>query len=303
MNRNIDNQSLSRPDFLEIVKNTKLISIDIILRNPHGEILMGKRINSPAKHKWFVPGGRIRKRELIKESLSRIIEDELELDLSGYQGILTGSYDHIYLSDNFADVPGIDTEYVVIGYYVDIDFGSVSLESLPKNQHSDWAWIKEGEGDLNIHENSYAYFKLARHILCDDRVYENLNRRRDSFNQLLWSAPSISLVAQSFLFSVILNNDTGTVARIISAVLAASISVVSIQLLAKHRFNEREIAIELDKIEQHSNRYRANRILAPKTWLEKQSSYWWWTVMLWLFGITAIAIIFIMLISPETISR
>ena len=57
---------------LKIIDATPLISIDLIILNSNDEILLGKRNNRPAKGYWFVPGGRIRKNETLKQALSRI---------------------------------------------------------------------------------------------------------------------------------------------------------------------------------------------------------------------------------------
>ncbi|HGU2589280.1 TPA: NUDIX domain-containing protein, partial [Escherichia coli] len=52
---------LHSQDFATIVRSTPLISIDLIVENEFGEILLGKRINRPAQGYWFVPGGRVLK--------------------------------------------------------------------------------------------------------------------------------------------------------------------------------------------------------------------------------------------------
>jgi colanic acid biosynthesis protein WcaH len=49
--------------FKTIIKNAPLISIDQIVSNQVGQILLGKRNNRPAQGYWFVPRGRIRKGE------------------------------------------------------------------------------------------------------------------------------------------------------------------------------------------------------------------------------------------------
>lgn len=56
---------LSDEDFLNIIDKTPLIAIDLIIKNPDGDVLLGKKLNEPAKDKWFVPGGRILKNESI----------------------------------------------------------------------------------------------------------------------------------------------------------------------------------------------------------------------------------------------
>jgi colanic acid biosynthesis protein WcaH len=44
-------------DFKKIVESTPLISIDLVVRNDQGSVLLGKRTNRPAQNFWFVPGG------------------------------------------------------------------------------------------------------------------------------------------------------------------------------------------------------------------------------------------------------
>ena len=81
---------------LEIIKATPLVSIDLVIRNPTGKVLLGKRINRPAKGYWFVPGGMIIKNETIGHALKRISKAEVGLDLSTEAPRLLGAYDHIY---------------------------------------------------------------------------------------------------------------------------------------------------------------------------------------------------------------
>ena len=67
---------LSKEDFISIVKNTPLVSIDLVIENKEGEILLGWRNNQPAKGYWFVPGGRIRKDENFRKAFNRILKTE-----------------------------------------------------------------------------------------------------------------------------------------------------------------------------------------------------------------------------------
>jgi hypothetical protein len=45
-----------------------LISIDLVIRNAHEEVLLGLRNNAPAQDSFFVPGGMIRMDELPHEA-------------------------------------------------------------------------------------------------------------------------------------------------------------------------------------------------------------------------------------------
>jgi len=165
---------LDKASFLEVVKNTPLISIDLIVSNPTGEVLLGHRVNKPAQHTWFVPGGKILKDEILGQAFQRIARDELELDLHitiapGGAPVLDqnnplvreikfkGVYEHLY-PDNFADAEGISTHYIVLAYRIEL---ALPLVNLPPDQHSDYKWwnVQELLKAENVHDNSKAYFR------------------------------------------------------------------------------------------------------------------------------------------------
>ena len=145
--------------FLKIIESTPLVSIDLIIENERGDILLGKRTNRPAQNYWFVPGGRIRKNETIAESIARISATELGIDLSINDVQLLGSYDHIY-EDNYLGEDGVNTHYVVLAYRLkqprDIE---ISVDSIRDDQHSEIRyWSKESllKAD-EVHPNTKAY--------------------------------------------------------------------------------------------------------------------------------------------------
>ncbi|ESH96950.1 GDP-mannose mannosyl hydrolase NudD [Salmonella enterica subsp. enterica serovar Agona str. 632182-2] len=72
---------LRQEDFAAVVRTTPLISLDFIVENGQGEILLGQRLNRPAQGYWFVPGGRV----CID---SRAVEALADLTLGfGYKGV------------------------------------------------------------------------------------------------------------------------------------------------------------------------------------------------------------------------
>lgn len=149
--------SLSHDEFRSIVKDTPLVSIDLIIENPEGDVLLGWRNNSPAKGFWFVPGGRIQKDEDFREAFKRITKAETGLEFLLEEAFFFGVYQHIYPNDNFTDDPSFGTHYVVIAYRIKLE---EKITSLPKEQHSDywWAAIDDILDDPNVHENTKNYF-------------------------------------------------------------------------------------------------------------------------------------------------
>ena len=59
---------LAHSDFLAVVAHAPLVSLDLVVRDPDGCVLVGLRTNRPAQGSWFVPGGRIYKNERVAEA-------------------------------------------------------------------------------------------------------------------------------------------------------------------------------------------------------------------------------------------
>ena len=147
---------LNDSDFLRIVDGTPLVSIDLILRNERGEILLGRRTNRPAQGLWFVPGGRIRKNERVAEALLRISQRELGVVIP--QAKLLGVFDHLY-PDNFLGAPNVSTHYVVLGMEASWPAGAAVQAD---DQHDEFKWWAAAEilASGEVHENTKAYFRL-----------------------------------------------------------------------------------------------------------------------------------------------
>jgi colanic acid biosynthesis protein WcaH len=64
-------------DFLNAIRLTPLVSIDLIVTDGNRRVLLGQRRNRPAQDSWFVPGGRVRKGETLDTAFTRVVRDEL----------------------------------------------------------------------------------------------------------------------------------------------------------------------------------------------------------------------------------
>jgi colanic acid biosynthesis protein WcaH len=147
--------SLSEAQFLNIVEVTPLVAIDLVIRSEFDRILLGRRTNRPAQGFWFVPGGRIRKNERIREALRRIAQAEVGVPLE--EAKLLGVYDHLY-EDNFYGRPGINTHYVVLAHGVTL---SEQTALHPDAQHEELRWwpLADLLASPHVHENTKVYFK------------------------------------------------------------------------------------------------------------------------------------------------
>lgn len=151
-----DAMRLSQSDFLRVVRDAPLVSIDLIVHDRAGAVLVGLRTNPPAKGFWFVPGGCIYKDERKTDAFARIARAELGLELAEREARFLGVFEHLY-PDNAGELPGFGTHYVVLGYEVRL---SESLTTLPDAQHSAYRWLTPDVlcADNQVHPNTKAYF-------------------------------------------------------------------------------------------------------------------------------------------------
>lgn len=147
---------LDDKEFFQVITNAPLVSIDLIVKDERGCVLLGLRKNKPAQGFWFVPGGRVFKDERIEQALERIGLEELGFPLDLSRVKFLGVFEHLY-EDNAFGKPGISTHYVVLGCEV---LQPVTLEQLPSGQHEDWRFwdVNELITNRDVHENTKAYF-------------------------------------------------------------------------------------------------------------------------------------------------
>lgn len=129
---------LAFPDFLQVVKNAPLVSIDLMVQNEAGKYLLGMRLNEPAKGSWFVPGGRIHKNETLDQAFRRITLAELGVSFERQVAPLHGVYEHFY-ETNAGEQIGFGTHYVVLAHRLQLRESDLKLPE--QEQHQVWRWM------------------------------------------------------------------------------------------------------------------------------------------------------------------
>jgi colanic acid biosynthesis protein WcaH len=155
--------SSRKPNFLNsaeldsIVRLAPLVAIDLIIRNGHGEVLLGLRNNEPAKGRYFVPGGMVLKNERLADAFARIVKNETDYAADFANARLLGVFEHFY-DNNRSGKAGYGTHYVVLGY--DLEWVA-DLAPKADEQHADLRWwpVPELMRSDRVHENTKAYFR------------------------------------------------------------------------------------------------------------------------------------------------
>lgn len=142
--------------FLQVIEATPLVAIDLIVRNPQSDVLLGQRLNRPAQGFWFVPGGRILKNERISDALQRIAETEIGWVPPPDATRLKGVFEHLY-DDNFQAAANIGTHYVVLAHEVTM---ATEARVTPDHQHAALRWwpMTRLMSSAHVHDNTKAYF-------------------------------------------------------------------------------------------------------------------------------------------------
>lgn len=143
-------------DFKTLVRIGPLVSIDLIVIDPAGCILVGRRENEPARGSWFVPGGSIKKSETLDAAFARLTTHELGVTHPRHAATFRGVYEHHY-ETNFSDEPqAFGTHYIVLAYELRL---TERLESLPDDQHGEYRWMTPAQvlTEPDVHKNTRAY--------------------------------------------------------------------------------------------------------------------------------------------------
>lgn len=146
---------LSKQRFSQVVESTPLVSIDLVIEDESGQVLLGERLNRPAQGFWFVPGGRILKDEKLEDAFFRLTSEELGRGFKLSQATLLGPYTHLYDDNVFGNE--FTTHYVAIAYKLVVTRSELNL---PMDvQHSRYCWCHKDElltsDKVHIHTKWY----------------------------------------------------------------------------------------------------------------------------------------------------
>ena len=148
---------LTADQFRHIVRHAPLVSIDLVITDPAGHVLVGLRNNEPAKDAYFVPGGVIRKGETLNGAFGRILLGETGQQAPIGTAQFLGPYEHFYDTNRFSE-SGYGTHYVVLAFRLQLDRRpEIKLD----DQHSDFRWMSVPDllAAPDVHENTKAYFR------------------------------------------------------------------------------------------------------------------------------------------------
>jgi hypothetical protein len=132
--------------------------------------------------------------------------------------------------------------------------------------------------------------------------YEMVVLRQLEQDAMMWQTPALALTAEAFLLTIALGGDSSQLARLLSSGLSVVVSVLAIQLMAKHHFlaaldgaylRDTERRLSLPPVTDRGWEKRVRHARPTRF-----SSYKVWQAGLSLFALVGIAIFVVALVHP-----
>lgn len=144
--------------FRMVIEHTPLVSLDFAVQSVDGQLLLGERLNRPAKGYWFVPGGRVRKGETISKAFERLTEQEFSLRFPLSAGKFLGAFEHFYEDSVFGSCDG-GTHYIVLAYLINIYDRKDFVPGDKQHRNFGW-WHADAIRDAsNVHPYTKSYLE------------------------------------------------------------------------------------------------------------------------------------------------
>ena len=159
----MNTEKLSEEIWKTCVDSIPIFGIDMIIFSQKFGVLMGRRINNPAKGKLFVPGGRVYKNERIIDAFNRILLSETGLNFPFNKTTSMGLYEHFYNVTAWSSSE-CSTHYIIEARLIEIEQENIKLKINLNEQHSGFNWIPLED----LHSNSiHSYSKIYLNKIKD----------------------------------------------------------------------------------------------------------------------------------------
>ncbi|MFI6689891.1 hypothetical protein [Streptomyces sp. NPDC050485] len=141
--------------------------------------------------------------------------------------------------------------------------------------------------------------------------YQAVAQRRLQYDMMMWQVPALGIAAQAFLLTVALGHDSSRLSRVLSSIVAGMIALLTMQLMAKHRWHERidnqwletfERRNGLEVVHQNRSSLAKELNLEGPGILARWRSYHVWQLALAIFGIVNLLCAIIALFAPQAFS-
>lgn len=134
---------LPKAEFDQIYAKVPRLTVEVVIRNKQGEILLTKRAIDPCKGQWHLPGGTVRMGESLVKAVERVALHEVGLKVSDpkLQGYI--EYPSHYRSGQIYPVG--------IVFEIDSFKGSVVID----DEAEAWGWFRQLPANMHFDQDNY----------------------------------------------------------------------------------------------------------------------------------------------------
>ena len=312
-----DSAFLSDDDWRWATDHLPIACVDIfpVIRDDSGRVARVGLIlrDSPYGRVWCHLGGRVRRGELLQAAIRRHLDSALSTR-SDFRLAESPFTVHEYFPEPRTGA-GTDARKHAVASCFLAEFPEAVVPLVQGEAH-EWTWhdIATVEQDLDLWPGTDGIYRKLREQpswAADLAVYEAVNARHVSHNELMWQTPVLAMTAIAFLMTIALG-DGSTWGRAVASLLSATVAGISVQLMARHSVHQIADADLLWAIER-TRGMRTAHAPPPKVptkqgrglfWLarlgrlrrellarlqQRKSRDWWINAMV-LFGLTSVAI-------------
>lgn len=141
------------------VKNLPIAAVDLVIFNKkRNKVLLFKRLNEPAKGKYYTLGGRINKNERILEAALRKLREEINLKIDPQKLAYIGITEEFFVNSIFNK---IKSHFIVVNYALSLEDNFIRKFRLDP-QHSSFKWFDIDDRDIPFYVKNK--IKLAKNI-------------------------------------------------------------------------------------------------------------------------------------------
>jgi ADP-ribose pyrophosphatase YjhB (NUDIX family) len=254
--------------------------------------------------RWCHIGGRVRLEETVRDAALRHLKatlarpDKKQFDAESVPEQPTSFFEFF---PEFREGYGLDPRKQAVSACYRVECPS-DVTVRPEGEGSEFKWfgVENLPADDELWPGTRQLVERTLGSSAEQLVaYETLQARYISHNQMMWQTPVLAMTAQAFLMTTALGSGTARLARVTASLLSVLVSVLSVQLMAKHSAMEHQDVLMLDDIEQRRGLVRVYAMRTFPGWLANQTSRLWWKWGIIAFGTAALGVTVVAILAPQ----
>jgi colanic acid biosynthesis protein WcaH len=154
---------ITNSEYYTCVKNLPIATVDVVIFNKEkNRTLLFRRLNEPAKGKYYILGGRINKNEKILDAALRKLKEEINLKINSQGLAYIGITEEFFPNSIFKKMK---SNFIVMNYVLTLKNNLIEKLQLD-SQHSGFRWFDIDDKSIPFYVKNK--IKLTKNIRQND---------------------------------------------------------------------------------------------------------------------------------------